>query len=182
LDFGDVLRAARQRWWLSAGGAVAGLLLHDLRQTDVVVILDTPPLLSFANAAVVGELSDGCLLTVRFGATSREQLATAAASLSRVGADVLGVVLNRVPRKAAVAGLQSATRRGGARQGPAHAREMTRSGAVRADDAPGNRHPVPLMDDVVPTPPPPLAHRHTSEGGAHGPARGRGRHGYGPHW
>jgi receptor protein-tyrosine kinase len=48
-------------------------------------------------------LADGCVITTRFGKTRREQLAEAAATLSRIDATLLGVVLNRVPQAAAVA-------------------------------------------------------------------------------
>ncbi len=75
--------------------------LHELRETHDFVVLDTPPLLAAADAATVSALADGCVLTVRYGATRRAQLGQAAALLARLDARVLGVVLTRVPRAAA---------------------------------------------------------------------------------
>lgn len=80
------------------------LLLAALRHTHDHVIIDTPALLPFTDAAVVGALSDGCLLTARFARTPRDRLAEAAASLSRTNPELVGVVLTRVPRRAAVPG------------------------------------------------------------------------------
>jgi receptor protein-tyrosine kinase len=85
------------------GSAQMRSLLQTLRETQDYVIIDTPPLLPVTDAAVLSVLADGCVITTRFGKTRREQLAEAAATLSRIDAKMLGVVLNRVPHAAAVA-------------------------------------------------------------------------------
>ena len=51
----------------------------------------------------MGQHVDGVLLSVRYGSTRKDQLREAAATLERVGATTLGVVLNIVPPKAEVA-------------------------------------------------------------------------------
>jgi receptor protein-tyrosine kinase len=78
-------------------------LLQALRETQDHVIIDAPPLLPVTDSAVLSVLADGCLITTRFGRTRQEQLVEAAATLSRIDAKLLGVVLNRVPQTAAVA-------------------------------------------------------------------------------
>lgn len=67
-----------------------------------MVVIDTPPLLAAADAAVLGSQADGVILVVRAGSTEREEAVQALQQLARVGANVLGAVLNdpesKVPR------------------------------------------------------------------------------------
>jgi hypothetical protein len=65
------------------------------------VIIDAPPLDPVPDAAAVARWADGLILVTRYGRTRREELADAAAVLKRKQADLLGVVLNRVPRAVA---------------------------------------------------------------------------------
>lgn len=60
------------------------------------VIIDSPPLLPVTDAAVLSRLADGMLVVVGAGRVKRPELANALASLERVDARVLGLVLNRV--------------------------------------------------------------------------------------
>lgn len=85
------------------GSAGMRTLLEELRDSYDVVVIDAPPVLSVADAALMGALADGCLLVTRYGRTRSEHLAEAMAGFTRVHAAVLGVVLNRVPRGHAVA-------------------------------------------------------------------------------
>jgi non-specific protein-tyrosine kinase len=61
------------------------------------VILDTAPLLPVADGSEVAALADGTLLVVRYKLTTEPQVKRAVASLGRVDAKLLGVLLNRVP-------------------------------------------------------------------------------------
>ena len=63
-----------------------------------VVIFDTPPL-SVTDGAVLAAEADGTLLVVRVGKVRRNTLAARREALSRVGARLLGVVLNDTPRQ-----------------------------------------------------------------------------------
>jgi tyrosine-protein kinase len=76
-------------------------LLNPLRSTQDLVIIDAPPLDPVPDAAAVARWADGLILVTRYGRTRREELADAAAVLKRKQADLLGVVLNRVPRAVA---------------------------------------------------------------------------------
>jgi succinoglycan biosynthesis transport protein ExoP len=78
-------------------------LLADLRDRFDYVLIDAPPLLAVTDAAVLTNLSDGCVLSTRYGKTRREELGEAAAALKRIDAPLLGVVLNRVPQSAGAA-------------------------------------------------------------------------------
>lgn len=68
-------------------------LLDALRRRADVVVVDTAPLLSITDGAVVAAQCDGALLATRRGATSRTQVANAATALRAAGARLLGTVL-----------------------------------------------------------------------------------------
>jgi capsular exopolysaccharide synthesis family protein len=74
-------------------------LLGRLRVTFDVVIIDTPPLLPFTDAAVLASRADGAILVTRYGKTSRSKVAATAQRLHAVDARLLGSILNRVPAK-----------------------------------------------------------------------------------
>ena len=78
-------------------------LIDKLRTRADYVLVDAPPLLPVADSAGLAVMMDGVLLAVRYSVTSRDQLRQAAATLQRVKAKVLGVILNVVPPKAQVA-------------------------------------------------------------------------------
>jgi len=77
-------------------------LITELRATSDFVIIDAPPLLPVSDASGAAVLVDGVLLSVHYGVTRRDQLEQAAATLDRVGAKMLGIVLNLVPVRAGV--------------------------------------------------------------------------------
>ncbi|PKO17339.1 MAG: protein tyrosine kinase, partial [Chloroflexi bacterium HGW-Chloroflexi-1] len=64
-------------------------------QADLV-IFDSPPVLAVTDAAVMGRQVDGVLLVVDAGQTREQVVAQAAAELQKTGANLLGVVLNRL--------------------------------------------------------------------------------------
>jgi polysaccharide biosynthesis transport protein len=61
-----------------------------------MVLIDTPPLLAAADAAVLGAGADGVLMVVRAGHTDRSQALQAIQQLDAVGARVIGATLNDV--------------------------------------------------------------------------------------
>lgn len=72
-------------------------LLSDVRRAFDVVILDAPPLLPVADAAILLTEVDGALLLVRHGTTHRDHLTRAVTRVEAVGGKLLGTVVNRVP-------------------------------------------------------------------------------------
>jgi receptor protein-tyrosine kinase len=78
-------------------------LLEKLRGANDFVLIDAPPLLPVADSSGLAPFVDGVLISVRYGSTRKEQLQQAAATLERVGATTLGVILNIVPPKAELA-------------------------------------------------------------------------------
>ena len=79
-------------------------LLDWLADRGYTVIIDAPPLLPVTDAAVLTASADGALIAVSAGQTLDTQLAAALGALNAVQGHTLGVVLNRVPPKAANTG------------------------------------------------------------------------------
>ena len=75
-------------------------LLRVLRESYDAVIIDAPPLLPVADAAIIAKAVDGAILVVRHGQTTQEQLRHATSRLDQVGARTYGVVVNMVPKRA----------------------------------------------------------------------------------
>lgn len=72
-------------------------LLGAMKATFDIIIIDTPPLLPVTDGAIMAAISDGAILVVRHGKTSRGQVSAAVATLAAVDARLLGSVLNMVP-------------------------------------------------------------------------------------
>jgi capsular exopolysaccharide synthesis family protein len=66
-----------------------------LTQADVLVV-DTPPVMAVTDAAVLASRVDGVLLVLQPGATKLTAARQTVETLMRSGANVLGVVLNRI--------------------------------------------------------------------------------------
>jgi succinoglycan biosynthesis transport protein ExoP len=81
------------------GSARMAELVHHLTGHGMTVLVDSPPLLPVTDAAILARVTDGALVVTRTGSTKVEQLTTAVEALRTAGAPVLGVVLNRVPKR-----------------------------------------------------------------------------------
>lgn len=76
-----------------------GELLDQLAEDYRYVIIDSPPLDSVADGALIASLCDGALLVVRSGMTSKRLVRQSLQQLERVHCRLLGMVLNRVETK-----------------------------------------------------------------------------------
>ena len=76
------------------GGERMRATLASLTEAFDLVLLDTPPLLAAADAAILGTIADGVVLVVRAGVTEAEAGQQAMQQLMAVGARVVGAVLN----------------------------------------------------------------------------------------
>lgn len=81
------------------GSARMRALMAELADEYDLVIYDTPPVLTVADPTVIAPRTDGVLLVAQAGRVRREQTRAAANALTRVGARVLGVVLNATRRR-----------------------------------------------------------------------------------
>jgi capsular exopolysaccharide synthesis family protein len=71
-------------------------LLRQISTQFTVVLIDTPPLMIVSDAAVLSGKVDGVLLVARSGSTTSLVLMRTVQKLRRLGANILGVSLNRV--------------------------------------------------------------------------------------
>ena len=73
-------------------------VLELARERADVVLIDAPPVLAVADCLPLCRRVDGVILVVRFGVTRRRSLQRAKDQLERVGARIVGVVINGLSR------------------------------------------------------------------------------------
>ena len=71
-------------------------LIEQLRQSFEYVVFDTPPVTAVTDASVLASRTDATVLVVEPGRTPIPALIHSLDSLNRVGAHVLGAVINKV--------------------------------------------------------------------------------------
>ena len=69
-------------------------LLEQARERADLVLIDSPPILAVSDCLALTAQVDGVLLVTRFGATQRRSLVRAKELLEKMGARLVGVVLN----------------------------------------------------------------------------------------
>ena len=72
-------------------------LLAEVRHRYDVTIIDAPPLLPVTDAAVMASQTDGAILVVHHGKTTKDQVTGAVERLVAVGSAPLGVIFNMIP-------------------------------------------------------------------------------------
>ena len=73
-------------------------LINELSE-EFIVVVDVPPLLPVTDASLLSHSVDGVILVASIGRSHREQMAEASNILKKVNANLIGMVLNRAPRK-----------------------------------------------------------------------------------
>ena len=58
------------------------------------MVIDTPPVGTFVDAAVIAQVADATLLVVREGFTERASVESASDQLRKAGANIVGTVMN----------------------------------------------------------------------------------------
>src|ERR1700731_664148 len=91
----DRRRGGGPVWW---GGALGGFLRGGAGKLTFVS-LDGPPLLGFAEPLQMATAVDGVIVVARAGQTSRKAVASVLATLNRLRAKVVGLVLNEVHKE-----------------------------------------------------------------------------------
>jgi capsular exopolysaccharide synthesis family protein len=74
-------------------------LLEEAASEFDLIVLDAPPLLGFAEPLQMSTAVDGVLVVARAGQTSRKAVANVLATLHRLRAKVVGIVLNEVHKE-----------------------------------------------------------------------------------
>ncbi|MGJ9421476.1 polysaccharide biosynthesis tyrosine autokinase [Aeromicrobium sp. CF3.5] len=73
-------------------------LLADARNAYDVVLIDAPPLLPVTDAAILSADSDGAIMVVNHGSTTREQIEASVDRLQSVDARLVGTIVNMAPQ------------------------------------------------------------------------------------
>lgn len=81
------------------GSNEMGQLIRRLEQAFDTVIIDAPPLLPVTDAAVLSQHVGGVVVVVGSSKLKQQDLQKSLGALEMVGANLLGVVLNRLPAK-----------------------------------------------------------------------------------
>ena len=71
-------------------------MICELRKRYKFIVIDSPPIMAATDAVILSALVDGVLLVARSGQTNRKALASAMATLTRLRANVIGIVMNEV--------------------------------------------------------------------------------------
>jgi len=71
-------------------------LIEVLKQSYDIIVLDSAPLQAVTDAQILSTKADGTILVVRAEKTKKDSVLQAKALLEKVGANILGVVLNGV--------------------------------------------------------------------------------------
>jgi capsular exopolysaccharide synthesis family protein len=83
------------------GSEKMAMVIARLAKENDIVLIDAPPLLSIADASTMGSVVDGVLMVVDAQSTTRSEIEQSAIQLDQVGANILGVILNKFdPRRA----------------------------------------------------------------------------------
>src|SRR5271156_3063780 len=77
-------------------GTVLRSILDEAEREYDLVIIDSPPLLGFAEPLEIAALADGVIIVARAGRTNRSAVASVVEQLQRVRANIIGIVLNGV--------------------------------------------------------------------------------------
>lgn len=78
------------------GSARMKQILETLASNFDHIIIDSPPVASFADSLILSSLVDGVIIVVKGGTTPREMAQRTRAHLQSVGARILGVVINQI--------------------------------------------------------------------------------------
>jgi capsular exopolysaccharide synthesis family protein len=78
------------------GSQKMGQILEKVKEESDLILIDTPPALVVTDASVLAPQVDGVLLVIRPGVTKLAAAKQTVEQLHRVGANILGVVLNNL--------------------------------------------------------------------------------------
>ncbi len=78
------------------GSKAMNNLLEKLKEKFEVILFDSPPVLAVTDAAVLGAQTEGAILVISSGETTRKALNRSVTLLNNVRAQILGAVLNNV--------------------------------------------------------------------------------------
>ena len=116
-----------------------------------LVIVDAPPLLGFAEPLQMATAVDGVVIVARAGRTSLKAVATVLATLNRLRAKVVGLVLNEVHKELSERyyyyGYYGSYYQ--AKDEPKHQEAYAHERSIRTEQSPRPRHSWEFMMDTT---------------------------------
>jgi succinoglycan biosynthesis transport protein ExoP len=76
-------------------------ILEKAKEDADFIIIDSPPVLAVADSGIISRIVDGVILVVRPGSTTTSTLRQAVEQLRRLGANIIGVVMNGMDLRSA---------------------------------------------------------------------------------
>jgi capsular exopolysaccharide synthesis family protein len=74
-------------------------IIRQLTGSFDMVLIDAPPVIAVTDAQILATIAEGTLIVTSYGTTEKFGLVKTKELLDKVGAKVLGVVINKVPEK-----------------------------------------------------------------------------------
>lgn len=74
-------------------------MIEEAGQSFDVLLIDTPPVIAVTDAAILAQLVDGVLLVLASGEVNKDYARRAKEQLEKVGAKILGAVINKAELK-----------------------------------------------------------------------------------
>jgi Mrp family chromosome partitioning ATPase len=74
------------------------LLLKELQESYDLIVIDTAPLIVATDAAILSKISDGVIFVNGYDMVSKKELMYAREILSSAGANIYGMVVNRIDK------------------------------------------------------------------------------------
>ncbi|WKY43520.1 CpsD/CapB family tyrosine-protein kinase [Eubacteriaceae bacterium ES2] len=71
-------------------------MIKSFRKIYDLILIDTPPVLSFADASIISRVVDGVILVVASGETKKAMVVESKKNLDKVGANLVGVILTKM--------------------------------------------------------------------------------------
>lgn len=71
-------------------------MIKSFRKIYDLILIDTPPVLSFADASIISKVVDGVVLVVASGETKKAMVVESKKNLDKVGANLVGVILTKM--------------------------------------------------------------------------------------
>ncbi len=75
-------------------------LIEELKGIFDIILIDAPPVLAVTDSQVLAAICDRVLLVASYGETDKKDVVRSKELIDKVGAKILGIIINKVPNKA----------------------------------------------------------------------------------
>jgi capsular exopolysaccharide synthesis family protein len=75
-------------------------LFEEFKENFDMIFIDTPPVLAVTDAQVLANLCDGVVFVAAYGEADKNSVVRAKELIDKVGAKILGVIINKIPNEA----------------------------------------------------------------------------------